>query len=352
MYELSGWVKAENTKSLHNGWGVRTYYYAKNTSGAYSLMSHATSAMRVSPWQGKNGDQDWTYFATLPLANDAIAEYSILLQPRIEGSKTVASGGWIGDILFADLSMHEVQYDRMEFTAAGAVSGRKATDTVKTAAKHYSTTGQEIKYLTFLTESAGVPATADGAAPVRYTTSDPFVARVDEAGVITAVGGGEAVITASATIGGITHSQQIAVTVTGAPASKELASVSLSLTPDTINQGESAAAQVTGLMTDNFPAFLEDAEIRYSYDEELVSFDAENSAFTGLKPGTAEIAVSVTLLGHTKTDTASLTVRPPTLTSAALRYGSDVLPAGSELSPEVSGKHDRWKRGGFERRGV
>ena len=93
LYELTGWVMAENTQSLHNDWSVRTYYYAKNSSGSYKTFNDATNSTSVRPWDDATGDQEWTYFATKTLANNALSAYSLLLQPRIEGNKTVAKGG-------------------------------------------------------------------------------------------------------------------------------------------------------------------------------------------------------------------------------------------------------------------
>ena len=337
MYELSGWAKAENTKSLLNAWSARTYYYAKNDQGSTVMFQDATNAMQVYPWTGRTQDQDWTYFATIPLANDELAECAVLLQPRIEGSRTVASGGWIGDILFADLSMHEVQYDRMRFAASGSVTNLRAGDTVNTNIKHYSTTGQEIKYLKVVEKAAGVPKTEASPVPVQYSSSDAFVARVNANGVISAIGGGNAIISATATIGGVTQTQKIAVSVAGAPASRELASVALRLTPDTVRWGESAEVQLTGLMADNMPASLEDADIHFTFDESIVSFDENGQRFTGIKEGTTEITASVTLLGYTKTASASLTVLPPALAKVILKYESNVLPVGGSLSPAATG---------------
>ena len=340
IYELSGWAKAENAESpnsLNNGLNVRLFYYGKNEKGAYKLISEATSGTAVTPWLKRTGNQDWTYFATLPLSNDEFSGQQVLLQPRIEGSMLANSNGWICDLYFADLSLHEVQYDRLAFEAEAELTELEAGQTVSTAVTHWTTTGQELKKIAVNTGSGTLPApVAVEAIPVRYASSDENVARVSAGGVITAVGGGEATVTASATAGGITREESLKVTVAGAPASRELESVSIRFTPNPVRAGEEAAVTVEGRMSDGQPAYLEDASIEYDYDETMVAYHSERASFTGLRAGDAAIGVTVTLDGVSRQTTGILSVAPAALQQVALRYDRDTISVGESIQPSIS----------------
>ena len=225
----------------------------------------------------------------------------------------------------------------MHFTALGAVADLEPGATVQTSVRHTSTTGQEIGYLT-VAEPTPLVFPPPKTARYRWSTAARIrdIARIDEAGKITAVGGGSTKVTATATVGGVTLTEEIQVSVAGGAASQELASVSLVLAPASIRVGEQAAPQVSGTMTDGLPAFLEDADIQYAYDRAKVSYDPK-SGFTGLAAGQAEISVSVTLHSITKTAAATLTILPPSLESVSLSYENSVLIMGATASPTVSG---------------
>ena len=268
LYELSGWAKAgADTQSLHDAWSVRTYYYAKNTGGTYTMFQNATNTTQVIPWKGVSGAPDWTYFATVPISNDALTDYTVLLQPRIEGNKPVASGGWIGDIYFADFSMHEVQYDKLDFTAAEDVSALEAGAVVATGVRHLSTTGQEIAYQAVASVTdKGVPTTKEAAIPVAYQSLNESVATVAADGAITAVSSGTAIIRASATVGGITRTGEIVVTVAGGAEETKL-SVSAQACPE-LQEGGSATAALTVTRSDGQAVDFSKAQVSFTYGQQ------------------------------------------------------------------------------------
>lgn len=214
IYELSGWAAAENVPKngtlLHNAWKVKIFYYMSNGGAAPALGNVPTEATAVTPFAGKTGNQEWTYFNTKPIVNDGLANaYRLYFQAAIDGGKYVTDGGWQGDILLYGLSLHEVEYDELVFTDENSSSSMVMCvgQSAGTVVKHLTTTGNEIS--TRLTDTNAV---ADGIA-VSYSSSDEAVATVSDIGVITAHSEGCVDITATATINGVTKSRSITLAV-------------------------------------------------------------------------------------------------------------------------------------------
>ena len=117
--------------------------------------------------------------------------------------------------------------------------------------------------------------------PVKWTSSNPAVASVDENGLVTALSVGETVITAEA--GG--HHTECGVTVIDwrIPAEK----VEISYTSVSLNLNESVALNVIAT-----PETTTDQLVITSSDEDIVSIDAAGTV-TGHKTGTAEIDITI-----------------------------------------------------------
>ena len=212
LYEFTGWLKAENTEFLDENLNARIMLYQTTpTNSTYYALNN--NMFMEKPWLGCSGDQDWTFFR-LPVPQlsglaESIQRDTIGANLRIMST----SGMKKGDILACHFSFHEVGYAQMEFSAMADTQDMIPNSTVQTQVKHYTNTGTEITGA-FLTTSSSKQYPI----PVMYTSDKPSVATVSKEGVITAVGGGTATVTAQATLGGVTLTREIPVTVQGATA--------------------------------------------------------------------------------------------------------------------------------------
>lgn len=136
-----------------------------------------------------------------------------------------------------------------------------------------------------------------------YTSSDPAVATVDSNGVVTAVGGGTATITASYTPpgGGAALTDTSEITVTAAPVT------SINVTPETATVAVGATQQLT--VTTNTGTDVTATATYTSSDPAIATVDA-SGLVTGVAAGNATITASYTPAGGAAvTDTSVITVQ-------------------------------------------
>ena len=384
LYELTGYVKAQDIKT-DSGVSVGTMYANKdsktsaafaNTSMNRSLYLSKTPYNRPDKYpfeQVIKDDGTWQKFtvpASLPTV-DTLTYCKLVLM----NTNTTANGTY----WFDELRYREVVFNRLDFTTADDISALKAGDTLTTAVKFYSNTGNELTY------SAGSVLPT-----VIYATTNDKVATVDTDGKITVVGAGRAEITAETTIAGVTCKGKITLTVAqdaseldaaktnakkeladefakyseanytpenwlllvGAkdngiaeieaaattagvaaaltaaknamadvekkPAAATLKSVSLSFGKNEFVIGETAAAELSGTMTDDTNAVLTGATITYESTDSNVLEVAVDGTITAKNAGDAAISVSVTLNGVTKTANVPITVTAPKLARVEL----------------------------------
>ncbi len=214
MYEFSGWAAADNVPgagdALHNSWKAKLLYYYAQGSTTPALKTTPTEANAVTPFLSESGNQPWTYFNTVPIVNDGLASsYNLYFQATIDGGKNVTDGGWQGDILLYGLSLHEVRYERLEFTDINLSDSvvLNQGESVDTVAKHFTNTGNEIT-----TRLVNANEVSNDIA-VTYKSSDENIATVSDDGVITAHAEGLTEITATATLGGVAQEGKITVAV-------------------------------------------------------------------------------------------------------------------------------------------
>ncbi|MGN0448447.1 MAG: Ig domain-containing protein [Acutalibacteraceae bacterium] len=129
---------------------------------------------------------------------------------------------------------------------------------------------------------------------VKFQSSDESVATVDENGVVYAVGGGEAVITATTTDGEKTATCNLTVI-------RNAQQVVIPEDSYTVNNGDELTLEVTVLPEDTSDKTV----IFISSDEEVASVD-ENGKVTPHKAGTCEITAKSTIEGVEKTVTVTV----------------------------------------------
>ena len=225
LYEVSGWARAEDVEVPPSGLRLRMYASAYNEASQkwVSALQPMTNDSAAFLWQDAEAgwtQQPWTYFTSAAVAYDGL-EQDLLVYPAIEYSTATTSASaqaFLGSLYFADLSFHEVRYDKLVLEAESGVDALAVGASASTTVRHLSTTGQEIAYYA---KGAGYDSYTAGSfgkkeqVPVRYESSDPAVAEVSADGVITAKSAGSATITATATLAGVTRTGELAVTVAG-----------------------------------------------------------------------------------------------------------------------------------------
>ncbi len=197
IYELSAWIKvdADGEKAIPTTWLQFYGHYWGGTS--------ASSRAPVAYLDLSNGGTDWQYISPVGVRIDR--EETIYFNPRFEMAKTSTDGGIA---YMTGVSIHEVVFDELRLSDSVVELDRGATHTL--SADHISNTGNEFQsYYYYKADSDR------GKLKPTYTSDNTDVATVDASGVITAVGKGEATITATSTIGEVTKTATVKVIVDG-----------------------------------------------------------------------------------------------------------------------------------------
>lgn len=179
-------------------------------------------------------------------------------------------------------------------------------------------------------------------AKISYESKNASVATVNENGTVTAIAEGKAEIDATVTLHGVTLHGNTMVNVTkGAEEAPVLKTISLQLEKDSISIGQTAKVMVSGVMSNETPANLQDAKITYqSSDENIATVDA-SGMITGVAKGNTDINVTVTL-GDTKvTALTSITIieisKPAVLKEVFWNPTKTSIFIGDTVETELSG---------------
>jgi len=97
-----------------------------------------------------------------------------------------------------------VKFETVDFSLLEAMEEVKTFDTFETQVKAFSSSGKEIIF-----------GDTTKTLRVKYSSTNPTVARVDEKGIITAVSDGECDILAEVTLGEVTQVGKIHVSLSG-----------------------------------------------------------------------------------------------------------------------------------------
>ncbi|MBR2180872.1 MAG: Ig-like domain-containing protein, partial [Oscillospiraceae bacterium] len=320
LYEFTGYVKSENTRSLPR-LKLSTYYYNDTSKESTSVDS-----LSVLPWEGLSGDQAWTKFTvgSLYLNYGYGEEYG--LEPRVDISNTNANGA---EISLAHFEVREVAFDRAELSFAEEKNTYACGDTLTTELVLYSNTGNVI-----------TPGEALGPGEVTYSSSDPSVATVDETGVITVIKNGECEITATVTINGITRESTAPLSVSGVE--KALNKAVASISKSALSKGETA--EVSYELFDNEENLYTDKGVVY-YESTDVSVAAvsQEGVVTAKAAGKTDIIVWVQSEGKLIRGAVSVTVTDDTLLASAQIRGKNIVEAGFSEKLYVRAWHESGK---------
>ncbi|MDD4414491.1 MAG: Ig-like domain-containing protein [Oscillospiraceae bacterium] len=168
-------------------------------------------------------------------------------------------------------------------------------------------------------------------ATITWNSSDNAIATVDVNGLVTGVAAGSATITATAVSGAITVTGTSLVTVSAAPPTLVLTSVTVSPATASINVG--ATQQLTANPLDqNLGAFAGATITWSSSNSAIASVDATTGLVTGVAGGSAIITATAVSGAITVTGTSSITVNVvPVLTSVTVAPATaTILVAGTQ----------------------
>ena len=295
IYQFSGYFKVEegsefdattnaymrfrnDTRNSSVGdakWATETVYLSKQGSSVPSEM--------IKPGE-------WIYFETPAV----YANWDGLLEPLDGGEADVM---WLepyfdigtsksGKVKFyaSDFAINEVAFDTLDFTYKGDFSKAKVYDTFATTVVPKTTTGDKI--------TSGDTAKKF---EVKYSTTNPRVAKVSNDGVITAVSNGSCEIYADMTIGDTTVRGIIPVEFSGLDIIFE--TVEGTISDSELLVGETAEITQEFFKTDGNP-YIDDPEnnddnVRVYYESADVSIADvdQNGVVTGKGGGTTTIFV-------------------------------------------------------------
>ena len=198
------------------------------------------------------------------------------------------------------------------FTALAASTNAVASVTLSLNASALNS-GQTTQSVVVLKDSAGTTLTGR---TVTYSSSSTAVATVSTAGLVTALSGGSATITA--TSGGVSGRASLSVTQVA------VATVSVTVTPSTLNLGQTAGTTVT--LRDAQGNVLSGRSITYSSNNTTVASVSTAGLVTALAVGTSGItAISG---GVTGTASVAVQVSAPPASAANLPQSTPTIPAG------------------------
>jgi len=294
MYEFTGWTAAENTEVLGDMWNTIAFFNLEEDGKTYTEFY----GQSIKPWDGKSGNQPWQMFNTFPVIVDSSVYNNVYMRPVMHS----VSGTKIGDIVATEFSVHEVVYDSMELSASKTEI--EASEITTLSAKHFSNTGNAIKQI-----SNKKPV--DAVVPVTYESDNTDVVRVmDDNGTIIGVSDGTATITATATICGVTVSEDIEIKVSGGTRPEFIGSMELVIQGESIYPASYATTVLTVKNENGEAMTLEADELTYESSDTEVATVTSNGVIRAKTAGEATITVKAKRFGLEKTATAQITVLP------------------------------------------
>lgn len=208
-----------------------------------------------------------------------------------KGGRTVAADAWL-TVTSDPASSLEVTVPGTDLQNTIGVGASRATQVVSES-------------------TAGLYAPVTGAS---YGSSNTAIATVDANGVVTGVAAGTATITATATIGGVTVTGSVLVTIR----LNYLDTVALGLTQQILTPGATTTTTVTGTLSNGSAANLAGATISYRSANTAAATISSAGVITAVASGRANVYADVTLGGVTRSALAVVFVYPT---------GGDSVPA-------------------------
>ncbi|MBQ2743778.1 MAG: S-layer homology domain-containing protein [Oscillospiraceae bacterium] len=297
LYELTGYIKSENIDADPVLAKAELYYYTLTGQKATALKNYNNT-----PWEKKTGAQDWTQFTVPAVWLNWNGYDGITVDPRVEIQMPDEANG---DYYIANLHLHEVCFDSVDFRLVGTIENPKTYDTFKTSFRALTNTGNEI-----------ISGDTNQTIIAKYSSTNENVARVSEDGIITVVSDGECDILAEVTINNVTKTGRIPVSVSGLEVMFEKVKVTH---PETIEVGKNDATEIKCLNTDGTEYSGDDLTIYYESNTPGLATIDQNGIITAKNPGKAVFSITANVgLYNTKTTFEIIIVDNTELASAGV----------------------------------
>lgn len=193
----------------------------------------------------------------------------------------------------------------------------------------------QLQGLALYSDTTNRDCTASGA----WASSAPSVATVDAAGLVTAVGAGDATISVVDDVSGVASAARSSIVTVTPPALRALA-----VTPPTsaVVTGNTRQLAVLGTFSDGSTSPVLAATVTWRSSAPSIVSVSASGLVTGLAPGLATISVTdvATQLSSDAASSALVSVSNANLVSLAIEPGTAVLPAGADLALTAIGTYD------------
>lgn len=186
--------------------------------------------------------------------------------------------------------------------------------------------------LTAIVKGGGTIDPAAEGAEISYSSSNEAVAVVNN-GVVTPVGAGQADITATVTLRGVTKQASVQVAVSDAT----LDCVTLTMDKTELIMEQTAQLTVSGIDTHGKALNLAGDLMEFSTSDSAIAIVSSEGVVTAVAKGQVTISVDVTIGGVTRTGTLPINVVEPTLDTVTLKSNKLQMLVGRSAQLTVTG---------------
>jgi len=321
LYEYTGYIKSENIKNKIRSAKGELFYYTITGTKAASLKNY-----NHYPWEGTSGAQDWTQFTVPAVWLNWKGYDGITVDPRVEFT---AMDDENADFYIANLHLHEVSFETVDFSLVKPIENPKTYDTFETSFRALTNTGNAI-----------VSGDDNQKITAKYSSTNETVAKVSDTGVITVVSNGKCEILAEITINGITQVGHIPLDLSGLEVLFESIEV---MHPETLSVDTEADIAVKFINTDSTEHNGDGITLYYeSSNTKLAEID-QNGKITAKQPGTARFTVLAKTETYSTEKTFEIKITDSTPLVSAAITGDDSVEKGFSKKLSVTVLHESGK---------
>ncbi|MBQ9984712.1 MAG: Ig-like domain-containing protein, partial [Oscillospiraceae bacterium] len=325
LYEYTGYIKSENIKNAVRSAKGELYYY----SLAYTPTKVERATLKNYnhyPWEGTSGAQDWTQFTVPAVWLNWKGYDGIAVDPRVEFT---AMDDENADFYIANLHLHEVSFETVDFSLVKPIENPKTYDTFETSFRALTNTGNEI-----------ISGDDNQKITAKYSSTNETVAKVSEDGVITVVSNGKCDIIAEVTIGNATQTGRIPLNLSGLEVLFESIEV---MHPETLSVDAEADIAVKCINTDGTEHTGEGISLYYESNNTKLATIDENGKITAKQPGTACFTVLAKTGTYSTEKTFEIKITDSTPLVSAKITGDDSVEKGFSKKLSVTVLHESGK---------
>ncbi len=321
IYEFSGNISLENVKTPTTVNSIINFF-ADGSVSAYRKLP-----LNEVLFENTETNQGWTTFSSTPVYVNWDYTNHLNANATVQSKMPLDGAGF--DVLFSEMSFHEVTFESVDFKMVGTTDDAKTYDTFETTVAPVSNTG---KVIAFGNEAEALDVTYS------VYPEDTHVAKVDEKGVITVVSDGECEVRAHVTINGVTQTGIIPVRVSGLEVMFE--SIGVTAEDDALSVGGTTQIDVALYNTDMTAASDEGITWYYESSNPSVAAVDQSGLVTAKAPGKAEITVFAKTEKVTAKDSVTISVSDSSPLASASVKGATIVEKGYMVRLSATALHE------------